>query len=164
MPAAFIQATTELEGNVSILLSNNTTARAILSYGTYNAQDRELPRTVNLRQVRVEANSTAPAQTLPCARNIDFGSQTFVDWVLQTLEPEDAGFETEVLNAEIFFSDQPADAEGADSPTAGAAEPLRLKLGIDYGCGDQILVSFVADPDAPGGFRLDHVVIPEEIE
>jgi hypothetical protein len=153
--------TAEIDGNISIVYNNETQSRAIFSHGTWNELDRSFVRGVNLQPLRVPANTTTTAQNITCARNFAVATQQLVDWVALTEEPEQVDFDAAALNATVFFSDEAADTIDADVPTAGTAVGIELLAGVDFSCGDRIIVSFVEDPDQPGGFRIDYEVIKD---
>jgi hypothetical protein len=160
----FLNNTDEVDGNISLVVVNNTDSRAIFSFATWNDLDRRFTRLVNLQAARVPGNTTFGPQQIPCARNFAVATQDLVDWVLLTGEPDQGNFDGPALNALILFSDEPANAADADVPSAGTARGIELLVGVDYSCGDQIIVTLERDPDADGGFRADYEVILDENE
>lgn len=159
----FVNNTAIIEGNVTIVIVNDTGFRAIGTIGTFNDLDRAEPRPVNLRAFRVEANTTSANLTITCARNLAIATEKLVDWVSRGNEPDAAGFDAAALNAEVFFSDAPQDSANADAPTAGRAAGLEMLLGTEFSCGDRIIITFVEDGSVPGGFRIEEpIVIKDE--
>jgi hypothetical protein len=68
-------------------------------------------------------------------------------------------FVPEAFDTVVHFSSAPAGSTGEGLPTQGTAEGIERLLGVDYSCEDQLVFTFVQDPDAPGGFRIDYQVI-----
>ena len=46
--------------------------------------------------------------------------------------------------------------------TAGTAEGIEVRLGVDYACGDQLIFTFVEDAEANGGFRIEYSLLRTE--
>ena len=155
----FIQQTKKIDGQIGVIFSNSTAYNVSFSWGTWNDLDRRTPRPVELDQLRVNPNETLPVRGLACARDLAIGTEEFVDWVWLSDEPDADGFELELVNATVSFSDADGGTPAADLPTVGTAAGLHLRVGLDYSCDDQILVTFLEDPDAAGGFRMDYTVI-----
>jgi len=156
----FRNLTKEKTGNVSVVFVNTTSARAAFSFGSYDAWDRS-PGPVTLQQARVEAFTTNAPVSIPCRRNVAIAGEDFVRRVVITRADENlATFDPNQFAEVVHFSDAPAGDEPAASlPTAGTARGREVLLGVDFSCGDQLIFTFVEDPDAPGGFRVDFEVI-----
>lgn len=153
--------TEERAGNVSVQFINNTDFRASFSFGTYDALDRDPPGAVTLEQLRVEAGASTAPDTLTCRRDTTIGTDEFVERVLATDADEVGDFDADAFNALVHFSDAPIDSDAAALPTIGTADGRRTRLGVDYTCGDLLIFTFNADDAAPGGFRIDLVVVPD---
>ncbi len=155
----------ERSGDVEVVFINNTSYRAALSYGTWDALDLDPPGAIDLQQARIEAFSTTAGVTIDCARNFAVGTQDLVDRALATDAPADlADFDADAFDATIHFSDAPADSDLAGAATVGTAVGIEKLLGVEYACGDQLFITLEEDPDAPGGFRLDfsRLAAPED--
>jgi hypothetical protein len=157
-----LNLTKERTGNVTIVFINTASFTAGLSFGTWDAWDRS-PGEVQLLQVSVDPHSTSNTQTATCARNLSVGTQRFVDRVVATRADETDTFIPEIFDTVVHFTEGLTDSDVTGLPTAGTAEGVELLLGIDYSCGDEIVFTFVEDPDAPGGYRIDHEVILDAV-
>ena len=154
----------ERTGNVTVVFINNTPYQAAFSYGSYDAWDRS-PGAVNFEQLTVPANTSSTAATLPCARNVAVGTDDFVARVIATKADETAtAFDPDAFDTTVHFSSAPAGSAAASLPTAGSAVGAQELLGVDYSCEDRLIFTFVEDPDAPGGFRIDYEVILDVIK
>ncbi len=160
-PVVWKNLTKERTGNVTLTFVNNTTFRASFSYGSWNRWN-EAPGPVVLQQLRLEANTTSSNATLPCDRNISIGTQPFVDRVILTEADDTTGFDPEAFDTVVHFSAADTDDDTSGLPTAGSALGVDKLLGVDFSCADQLVFTFVVDPDAEGGFRIDYEVILDE--
>lgn len=158
----FSNQTAERVGNVSVIFINNTPFRASFSFGTWDSLDRVTPGPVTLQQARVAAGVTTDPTTLPCRRNFAIGSEEFNQRVIDTRADDTANFDPDAFTDGVNFSSAPADSDAAALPTRGKAQPIELLLGVDFSCGDIIIFTYVEDPDAPEGFRIDYEVIVDE--
>jgi hypothetical protein len=164
LPAVFVNLTAERTGSVTFIFINDTPYRASFSFGTYDAWDR-LPETVTeLNQLRLEARTTSAPASVQCMRNAVIGTDEFVTRVLNSGGAESPTFDVDAFDAVVHFSSAAADAPDAALPTVGTALGVEKLLGIDYSCADQLIFTFVQDPDAEGGFRIDFAVLQEEEE
>lgn len=154
----------ELTGNVSVVFINNTSARAALTFGSYDPLQLDPPAPANVQQTRIEANTTSQTFSVVCRRTVAIATQDLVDRVVLTNGDDAAGFDREAFNAEVNFSNAPADSDAAALPTVGIALGREVRVGVDYKCGDQLIFTFVQDAEADGGFRIDFSVIPAEPE
>ncbi len=159
---AFVNNTKEIEGQVGVVFTNSTIYNISFTWGTWNDLDRQTPRLVDIDQVRLSGLTSTDIRLLPCARNMAIGTDKFVDWVMLSSEIDELAFEIELLNPVVHFSDAATDTDASTSPTVGTAEGVELLLGLDYSCDDQIMITFVEDPDATGGFRLEWAVIKDQ--
>lgn len=153
--------TEERSGNVQFQFINNTSARAVFSFGTYDKLDRNPPGTVQIQQLRLEANTSSTPATLVCRREASVATADFVQRVIVTNADAVAGFDADAFDDVIHFSTSPSDSDSAGLATAGTALGVEKRLGVDFTCGDRVIFTFQEDPDAPGGFRVDFSVIPD---
>jgi len=155
--------TKERTGNITMVFINNTPYRAVFSFGTWDEWDRT-PGAVTMQQLGVDAyTSTGPA-TLPCRRNAAIGTQDFVDRVVATDADDTVDFEPDFFDTVVRFSRAPSDTDPAGMPTEGTALGIEVLLGVDYSCEDQLVFTFVQDPQAEGGFRIDYEVILDDVQ
>ena len=151
--------TKERTGNITMVFVNETRYRAIFSYGTWDEWDRS-PGPVSLQQALLDPQIGNEPATLPCRRNAAIGTQPFIDRVIETNADEALStLIPEALNPEVRFSRATFSAGPDYLPTEGTAQGVELLLGVDFSCEDQIVFTFVEDPDADGGFRVDYEVI-----
>lgn len=153
--------TKERAGEITIVFQNTTPYLASFTYGTYDAWDRS-PGAVDYGQLTVAANSTSEQLSLLCARNFAVGTAGLVDRMTVTNAIDNNDFDPDLFGEEVRFSSAPAGSDPATLPTAGTARGLELLLGVHYSCADVVFVSFIEDPDAPGGFRMDALVLLDE--
>jgi len=154
--------TKERTGNISMQFINNTRYRAAFSFGTWDASDRT-PGPVTLQQLRVPANSSSTAATVPCRRNAAVATKDFVDRVIATKTDEaTTSFDADSFDTVVHFSAAASDSDAAALPTAGTALGVEKLLGVDYSCADLLVFTFTEDPDAEGGFRVDFEVILDQ--
>lgn len=145
-------------GDVAFIFVNDTPHRAVFSFGTYNDLDRS-PGAVNFEQLRLEAHTTSELVVVTCARNAAIGTEGFVTRVLATDADDRPDFDPDAFHEWVGFSSFPTGSTGAGLADAGYAEGLEVLLGYDFSCGDQLIVTFVEDETAPGGFRIDFTVL-----
>ncbi|MGD8454044.1 MAG: hypothetical protein PVJ57_19700 [Phycisphaerae bacterium] len=157
--ALWFYLTEDRSGTISVIFVNDTDYRAVFSFGTYDALDRNPPGTAQLVQLRLEAHDTSSASSLTCRRNMAVGTEEFRQRVVDTDADNVTGFDADAFNDDVYFSDQPVDSDLAAVPTAGTALGIEKIIGVDYECGDTLIFTFVQDPDAPGGFRIDYTLI-----
>lgn len=152
----------ERTGDITFVFINSTPYRAAFSYGTWDAWDRT-PGPVDLQQLQLAPNTTSDEATVPCRRNAAVGTQDFVDRVIATRADEELqDFDPDAFDTVVHFSSAPSGTGAAALPTVGTALGIEKLLGVDYSCGDQLIFTFVEDPDAEGGFRIDFEVILDE--
>lgn len=151
----------EISGNVTVQFVNDTDFRASFSYGAWNEFDRT-PGPVTFDQLVIAPHTSSTLQTVTCRRNFAIGTQKFVDRVLATDADNVTDFIPEAFATVVHFSDAPSDSDAASLPTVGTAAGLERLLGIDYSCADRLIFTFVEDPDAAGGFRIDYEVIMDD--
>ena len=158
----FHYLTAERTGSVTVQFINDTGDRASFSYGTYDSLDRYPPGQMQFQQLRLEKKSSSSVVTLTCARDLAIGTQEFYQRGLDRDVQHNSGFDADAFDTTVHFSDAPADSVVAASATVGTAAGLHLRLGVDFTCADEILFTFVDDPAAPGGFRIDFAVISDK--
>ncbi len=73
-------------------------------------------------------------------------------------------FDADAFDTVVHFSSAPSDSNAAALPTEGTALGREVLLGVDYSCADEIIFTFVQDPDAVGGFRIDFEVILDDTQ
>jgi hypothetical protein len=151
--------TKERTGNISIQFNNTTPYAAAFSYGTWDAWDN-FSTNMGFDQLRVGPNATSTVATLACARNMAVGTDALVERVLETeTDTTTADFDPDLFDTVVRFSRAADGTDAGNLPTEGTAAGVELLLGVDYSCADQIIITFVEDPDAAGGFRIDVEVI-----
>jgi hypothetical protein len=150
--------TKERSGNLSFSFVNTTSADAGFTFATWDEWDHS-PGIIDINQLTVPALTTSTVQTLPCARNAAIGTQKMVTRVLETKTDVSDTFNPDLFDSVVRFTATNAGTDAGSLPTAGSADGVGLLLGVDYSCNDQIVFTFVEDPDAPGGFRVDFEVI-----
>jgi len=151
----------ERSGNVTVLIINNTSARAVMSLGSWDSLDRDPPAVITIQQPRVESRMSSPPITLPCRRNIAIGTDELVQRARDTNVDANAGFNLEAFVPVVNFSNAPNGSTGQDLPSAGTAAGIEVRLGVDFTCGDQLIFTLEDDPNSPGGFRVDFIVLPD---
>ena len=147
--------TEEKSGNITLYFINDTPYRASFACGTYDALARSPAGAVDFHQLKVERYITTTPLTLGCGRNAAIGTAALIERATVTREFESAGFNADNFTAVVNFSSTESDADAATLPTAGTAEGLEVRLGVDYACGDALYFTFVEDDDAAGGFRME---------
>ncbi len=150
--------TKERQGDINVQFINETSYNATFTFGTYDAWDRT-PGAVTLQQYRVVDGEATDVVTVTCRRNFAIGTEGFVQRVVDTDGNDDPGFQEEWFDTTVHFSNASSDVVAGALPTVGTAEGLELLLGIDFSCNDLIIITFVEDAQADGGFRIDYEVI-----
>lgn len=161
-PNTINHLTEERAGNITVLVINNTTSRAGLSFGSWDSLDRDPPAPMTLQQLRIEPLTSAPVATIACRRNVAIGTDGLIQRALDTDVDDSPVVAAELLVTVVNFSDAPTGSDGADLPTAGTAKGREVLLGIDFSCGDQLIFTLVEDPSDPRGFRIDYSVLVDE--
>lgn len=147
------------DGNVTLSFTNTTVHRAAFSYGSYDAWDRT-PGAVELRQLALAGQQVSQTLSIPCGRNLAIATERMIERATVTEADETVdNFEPDMFSTVVHFSDAPSDSDAEFLPTVGTANGIELMLGRDYSCEDTIFFTFVEDPDAEGGFRIDYEVI-----
>ncbi len=158
-PELIANQTARRQGNVSFQFVNTTPFRASFTYGTYDALDRNPPGQPVLKQLRLEGRQTTAPEQVECRRNAVIGTQAFVDRIIATKGDLATNFDREAFTPVVNFSSADKDSDAAALPTEGTAEGIELLLGVNFECADRLIFTFVQDPAAPGGFRIDFNVL-----
>lgn len=151
--------TEEIFGNINVQIVNNTPYRASFTFGTYNDLDRNGPGPVDVRQRRLEAHGVTEVIDVFCRRELAIGTQALVDRILATDSDETEDFDRDAFSDRVNFSSAPADDPAAALPTVGTANGVLTRLGVDFACNDTIIFTLQEDPNAPGGFRIDYILL-----
>ncbi len=144
---------------------NNTNARAIFSFGSYDSLDQETIPT-NFGQLRLEAMSTSAQIPQPCRRVFSVGGAELVRLVNEnSTSPAINITDPRALIQGVNFSTAPLGDPLEAEPTEGTAVGRDMGLGVDFTCSrtdilDQtgtglLIFTFEEDAGAPGGFRID---------
>ena len=155
--------TAERTGKVTVLIINDTPYRASFTFGSWDSWDRNPPGPIDFQQLRLEANSASGAGTLTCARNVAIGTAELRQRALDDKSDEQTTFDADAFDTVVHFSDAAADSPLAAVATVGTAEGIGKLLGVDYTCADELMFTFVQDPAAKGGFRIDYTVIIDKV-
>lgn len=155
-----LNQTASLDGDVTIVVINDTPFRAAFTLGVFNDLEREPIGMVQFEQPRLEPGESLPPGTFPCTRDVAIGTDKLIRRILDTnADEQQANFDPDAFTAVVHFSDAPADSDLAALPTVGTAEGVVRRIGVDHSCGDQLIFTLRQDPDAPGGFRIDFQVL-----
>ena len=154
-----LNQTAERTGNITVTFINETPYRASFTFGTWDALDRSPPGPISFGQDRLEGMDSAQATQL-CARNFAVGTQDMYDRIVEAADLTE--IDVDAFDTVVHFSDAAAGSNLEAVATVGTALGIEKLLGIDFTCGDQLIFTFVQDPDAVGGFRIDYAVVPDE--
>lgn len=158
-----LNLTKERAGNISVIFVNSTPYTASFSYGTWDAWDKT-PGAPNMQQLRLASGATSSAATLPCGRNMSIGTSEFIARAIATRADEALpNFDPDAFTEVVNFSRADSETGTGGLPTEGTAVGIEKLLGVHYSCADQLVFTFVEDPDAPGGFRIDFEVILDKL-
>lgn len=144
---------------------NNTNARAIFSFGSYDSLDQETVPT-NFGQLRLEAMSSSAQIPQPCRRIFSVGGSELIRLVNEnSSNPAINITDPRALIQGVNFSTAPLGDPLEAEPTEGTAVGRDMGLGVDFTCSrtdilDQtgtglLIFTFEEDAGAPGGFRID---------
>jgi hypothetical protein len=158
-----LNQTASLDGEVTIVVINDTPFRAAFTVGVFNDLEREPIGQVQFEQPRLEAGESLMPGAFPCTRDVAIGTDKLIRRILDTNgDQTQQNFDPDVFTAVVHFSDAPADSDLAALPTVGTAVGMVRRIGVDHSCGDQLIFTLRQDPDAPGGFRIDFQVLHAE--
>jgi hypothetical protein len=144
---------------------NNTNARAIFTFGSYDPLDQDTVPT-NFGQLRLEANSSSAQINQPCRRVFSVGGAELVRLVNENASNPVINInDPRALVQGVNFSTAPIGDPLAAEPTEGTSLGREVRLGVDFTCArenilDQtgtglLIFTFEEDAGAPGGFRID---------
>lgn len=150
-------------GNVQVQFVNTTPFRASFSFGSWDELDRRPPGAISFNQQRLAPNATTTPSNLPCRRNIAIGTQDMLDRTIATDADQIDTFDADAFVTGVNFSSAAADSPAAALPTEGTAAGREVIIGNDYSCGDLLIFTFVQDPDAAGGFRIDYELVRDAV-
>jgi hypothetical protein len=152
--------TEQRTGDITMVFINNTPYTAAFSFGTFDGWDRSPPGPMDFQQQVLAPNSSTAPLSVQCARNAAVASEDFVERAIMTDQDDTVDdFNPDALDTTVHFSAAPSDSADADLPDAGTAVGVEKLLGVHYSCGDELIFTFSADPNEPGGFRVDYEVI-----
>ncbi len=158
-----LNQTASLDGDVTVVVINDTPFRAAFTLGVFNDLEREPLGQVQFEQPLLEPGESLTPGMFPCTRDVAIGTEKLLRRILDTnADEEQANFNPDAFSAVVHFSDAPADSDLAALPTVGTAEGIVRRIGVDHSCGDQLIFTLREDPDAPGGFRIDFQVLTAE--
>jgi hypothetical protein len=160
-PDFFANNTAFRSGSLNFVFVNDTPYRASFTFGVYDGLDRE-PGQVLTSQARVEGNSISSATQLGCRREAAVGTQELIRRAIDADFEDSSDFDSDAFVPVVNFSDAASGTPAAGQPTIGTARGRRVLLGVDFDCNDRLIFTFVEDPLAPGGFRIDFTAIPSD--
>jgi hypothetical protein len=153
---------------------NRTPYRAIGTFGGYDPQDQQTIVTMGqlgvTENLGVEPNGVGVAWALPCTRAVSVGGRELLRLIYKNnLESTATAFRffpsttatlqfipsLDLLKEDIGFTGAPFGDPQGSIPTEGTAHPVIKLLGSDYIRQDLLIFTFVQDPAAAGGFRID---------
>lgn len=150
---------------------NNTNARAIFTFGSYDPLDQETVPT-NFGQLRLEANSSSAQVAQPCRRTFAVGGAELIRLLNENdRNPAIDITDERALVTGVNFSTAPLGDPLEAEPTEGTSLGREVLLGVDFTCDrnsidDQtgtglLIFTFEEDAGAPGGFRIDFQFIDQ---
>lgn len=152
----------ERQGNVRVQIINNTGFRALITFGAWDALDRNPPSAPVVQQQRIEAHTSTTALTIQCRRNLAINTPSLIERIRDTNVDRSQNLDEDLLNDSVFFSSAPSGSPGGTLPTAGTAEGIEVRLGVNYTCEDLLIFTLVEDAAAPGGFRIEFRRVQDE--
>lgn len=161
-------------GQVGVGFINRTAYRAIGTFGGYDPQDQDTIVTFGqlgaTEDLEVGPNSVGLTWALRCTRALAIGERrlielirdkglhdrtaTFTFFPVQTITATYAPG-IDLLRQDIGFSGAPFGDPQASIPTQGTSRGITRYIGTDYLLGDVVIVTFVQDAAAEGGFRTE---------
>jgi hypothetical protein len=152
-------------GSVSATFVNNTPFRAIFTVATFNHFDQNsIPSTPEQfadgsdGTNQLEGNSAVGPFTFQCDRALSIGGIQMLERLTDSTD-DLSTLNEDALATGVGFSAAAVGDNLATLPTEGTAEPLDVWQGAEFQCESLIVITFEQDPNAPGGFRIDHEVI-----
>ncbi len=152
-------------GSADVLFVNNTPFRAIFTFGAYDNLDRDtqpilLPFSSSPNTLNLEGNTESTIQQVQCSRVFSIGSEGLLTRTLANLD--ETMREDVPLIEGVHFSSAAVDAEDADAPNEGMAQPLEANIGPDFECGALLIYRLEFDDNGPERFRVELTVVPAE--
>jgi hypothetical protein len=151
-------------GTLRVLFINNTDARAVFTFGTFDQTDRlSVPSFLQFglddSDDVLDGDSESEILELPCGRVFAIGSPR----LLQFIEANAADEEplAVALVEGIDFYDTHTD-DSTEPLQLGSAQPFEALLGVDFPC-NALLIIYLEPTDAgDSAFRIDFQLIPSE--
>lgn len=151
-------------GTVRVLCINNTEARAVFTFGTFDQTDRlSVP---SFQQFGLDAsedvlNSDTESEILefPCGRVFAVGSPRLLEFI--DANASDADTIAAAMVEGIDFYDTSTD-DATEPPLLGSAPPFEALLGIDFPCNSLLILYLEPAVGAADPFRIDFQLIPSE--
>jgi hypothetical protein len=159
LPTLWFNQTQELTGNITMQFINDTPYRASFTFGVWNSLERNPPGAVRFSQLRLEGQTASAVATLQCARNMAISTDELITRIIDTQAFDVSTFDPDAFDSVVHFSDAAAGSDLAAAATVGTAAGFERLLGVDFRCADELIFTFVQDPDAPGGFRTDFALL-----
>lgn len=158
--------TEEEDGTVAVIIINNTPYRAAFIIAGYDAFVLNPPGEAQYQQLTVEGMQTESAISLDCARNVAIGTQALIERMTLAEQNQGTDFDPDLFSANVYFSSAPADSNAANLPTEGTAAGIEVKLGVDFGCSDQLIFTFEENETLVNGhrFRIDYELLHASTE
>lgn len=152
-------------GNVTVTFVNNTAFRAIFTVATFNHFDQTSTPNEPLQFAdgtdgtnELVGNTAFGPFTFQCDRALSIGGIQMLERLTDTTD-DLSTLNEDALATGVGFSAAAVGDALATLPTEGTAQPLDVLQGAEFQCESLIIITFEQDPNAPGGFRIDHEVI-----
>lgn len=160
-PGFLANLTEEESGSVSILIINNTPYRASYILGGYDAWVLNPPGEVEIQQLTLEGLQTDDGISLTCARNVAIGTDALIERITLTEQNLEDTFDLDIFSKNVNFSSAASGSDAANLPTEGTAAGVEVRLGVDFGCTDQLIFTFEENETPVNGhrFRVDYEVL-----
>lgn len=161
-PGSFLaNLTEEKSGNVSLIIINNTPYRAAYMIGGYDAWSLNPPGNAEIKQLTLEGMTIENSISMGCARNIAIGTPALVERITLTQQNKGSTFNQDLFIQNVYFSSAPADSDAAKLPTEGTAAGIEVKLGVHFGCTDQLIFTFEENETPVNGhrFRIEYKLL-----
>jgi hypothetical protein len=161
--ASFGGATAGSRGTTDVVFINKTPFRAIFTFGTYDDFDQNTePQLVtfspNDGSEDLEGGDVSTIRTVTCARVFSIGGDTMLRLARENLAADTLVEEAMVPG--VYFSSAALGDENEALPTEGVADPLDLRLGVDFPCNSLIVYRLEVNSNGEPPFRVDFEVIP----
>jgi hypothetical protein len=161
--ASFGSDTAGTRGTTDLVFINKTPFRAIFTFGTYDNFDQNTePELVtfspNDGSEDLEGGDVSTIRTVTCARIFSIGGATMLRLAKENLAADTLVDEAMVPG--VYFSGAELGDENEALPTEGVADPLDLRLGVDFPCNSLIVYRLEVNSNGERPFRVDFEVIP----